>query len=66
MAPPARERLPITVYVCEGCGARGLGRQRCGRCGTPMRKIGLGGPCPHCDEPVGVTELLNQEVALKD
>jgi hypothetical protein len=27
-----------------------------------MRKIGLGGPCPHCDEPVAVTELLDQEV----
>ena len=35
-------------------------------CGTFMRKLGLGGPCPHCDEPVAVTELLDQEVMLKD
>ena len=27
-----------------------------------MRKIGLGGECPSCDEPVAVTELLSQEV----
>ena len=31
-----------------------------------MRKLGLGGPCPHCDEPVAVTELLDQEVVTKD
>jgi hypothetical protein len=64
--PPARPRRPITVYECEGCGARVLGQQRCGECGTFMRKVGLGGPCPHCDEPVAVTELLDQEVVLRD
>ena len=31
-----------------------------------MRKLGLGGPCPHCDEPVAVVELLDQEVVLRD
>jgi hypothetical protein len=34
-------------------------------CGTFMHKLGLGGPCPHCDEPVAVTELQDEEVALK-
>lgn len=66
VASPSRGRLPITVYACAGCGARALGRQRCGQCGSPMRKVGLGGACPHCNEPVGVTELLNQEVVLED
>jgi len=64
--PPARPRRPITVYECEGCGARAIGQQRCEECGTFMRKLGLGGPCPHCDEPVAVTELLDQEVVLSN
>jgi hypothetical protein len=64
--PPARPRRPITVYECEGCGARAVGQQRCEECGTFMRKLGLGGPCPHCDEPVAVTELLDQEVVLSN
>ena len=64
--PPARPRRPITVYECDGCGARAVGLQRCEECGTFMRKLGLGGPCPHCDEPVAVTELLDQEVVLGD
>ena len=34
--------------------------------GTFMRKIGLGGPCPHCDTPVSVTELLDQEVVPRN
>jgi hypothetical protein len=60
--PPARPRRPITVYQCDSCGTRAVGQQRCDECGTFMHKIGLGGPCPHCDEPVAVTELLDQEV----
>ena len=64
--PPARPHRPITVYECDGCGARAVGRQRCEDCGTFMRKLGLGGPGPHCDEPVAVTELLDQEVVPRD
>jgi len=66
LLPPARPRRPITVYECQGCGARAVGQQRCEECGTFMRKLGLGGPCPHCDEPVAVTELLDQEVVLSN
>ena len=46
--PPARPRRPITVYECDGCGTRSVGVQRCEECGTFMRKVGLGGACPHC------------------
>lgn len=60
--PAARPRRPITVYECDTCGARALGQQRCADCATFMRKIGLGGECPSCAEPVAVTELLDQEV----
>jgi hypothetical protein len=60
--PPARPRKPITVYECDTCGTRALGEQRCDPCGTFMRRIGLGGHCPHCDEPVAITDLLDKEV----
>lgn len=63
---PARPRRPITVYECDGCGARSLGDQRCGDCSTFMRRIGVGGECPCCDEPVALAELLAGEVLGTD
>lgn len=60
--PKARPRKPITIYECDSCGNRSLGEQRCPDCSTFMRKIGLGGECPSCSEPIAVTELLAQEV----
>ena len=65
MAVPAgRSRVSMTVYECDGCGVRAVGEQRCEACSTFMRRVGLGGPCPGCDEPVTVAELLGQEVGL--
>jgi len=58
--PAARPRRPITIYECGHCGARALGEQRCDDCSTFMRRIGYGGNCPCCDEPVAITELLHQ------
>lgn len=29
-----------------------------------MRRIGLGGSCPTCDEPVAVVDLLGEEVIV--
>lgn len=60
--PKVQPRRPITVYECDGCGARELGEQRCEECRTFMRRVGLGGLCPCCDEAVAVNELLGQEV----
>ena len=60
--PAARPRREHTVYECPGCGQRLLGEQRCPDCATFARRIGPGGPCPHCDEPVAITDLT-QEVA---
>ncbi|MGH9286161.1 MAG: hypothetical protein ACRD0M_10905, partial [Acidimicrobiales bacterium] len=62
VVPPAQPRRPITVYECDGCGARAVGEQRCADCSTFMRRIGIGGSCPHCDEAVAVSELLGEEV----
>src|SRR6266851_1357577 len=35
-----------------------IGRQRCQDCGTFCRRIGPGGPCPHCDEPIAIKDLI--------
>ena len=46
---PGRPAPPgFTVYECPGCGERQLGEQRCETCRTFTRRIGVGGPCPHC------------------
>ncbi len=51
-------RRPHTVYECDACGLRALGEQRCEDCGTFMRRIGFGGPCPSCGDPVAAGELI--------
>ena len=53
-------RLPRTtiVYQCPACEARFLGQQRCDECGAFGRRLGPGGPCPHCDEAVAISDLL--------
>jgi rRNA maturation protein Nop10 len=56
--PTGQPRRPYTVYQCDSCGARTLGEQRCDDCGTFMRRAGLGGLCPCCDEPITVEEIL--------
>jgi len=48
VVPKAQPRRPVTVYECDGCGARAVGEQRCEECRTFMRRIGIGGLCPHC------------------
>ena len=55
---PARLPRPGTVYECPACGTRLLGEQRCADCGVFCRRIGPGGACPHCDDPVAVVDLL--------
>lgn len=60
--PTARPRREITVYECPDCGERQLGEQRCEDCGTFTRRVGIGGPCPNCDGPVAISDLLDQAV----
>lgn len=61
--PAAPARREHTVYECPECEQRLYGQQRCQDCGIFARKIGPGGPCPHCDEPVAIQDLI-QEVAI--
>jgi len=57
-AVPPRSIQAATVYACPSCEARFLGQQRCPDCGLFCRRLGPGGLCPHCDEPVALTDLL--------
>jgi hypothetical protein len=59
--PPPRPRRPVTIYECGSCGHRALGEQRCESCSTFMRRVGTGGCCPACDEPITIAELTGQE-----
>lgn len=56
--PPPTHRRHTSIYECTSCGTRQLGEQRCADCGLFGTRIGAGGSCPHCEEPVVVEELL--------
>jgi hypothetical protein len=66
VVPKAQPRRPITIYECDTCGARALGDQRCEECRTFMRKVGIGGTCPHCDEPVALADLVGPDLITTD
>jgi hypothetical protein len=65
----AKQQAPVepvvaradVVYACPTCEARYLGEQRCPDCNTWCRRLGPGGLCPCCDEPVAITDLLAPE-----
>ncbi len=64
-APTVVEPLPAprpakahTVYECPACDTRYFGDQRCDDCNTWCRRLGPGGLCPCCDEPITLDELL--------
>ena len=57
--PAHQPRSSRTIYQCTNCDTRALGEQRCNDCGTFMNRLGLGGLCPCCDEPITIDELLN-------
>ena len=48
---------PVIVYECTTCQRRYLDERRCQDCNLYCQRIGPGGPCPHCDEPVAHTDL---------
>jgi hypothetical protein len=50
---------PTTVYECDSCGTRALGEQYCEECHMFMRRVGPGGPCPHCDELVALQDIIS-------
>ena len=58
---PSDRRGPkaTAIYQCPTCDIRLLGQQRCPDCNTFCTRLGAGGLCPCCDEPVTLDELLN-------
>lgn len=57
---PVTGRRAVTVYQCPHCDTRYLGQQWCHDCHTPCNRLDLGGLCPHCDEPVAITDITGQ------
>lgn len=47
-------------YECPDCEQRYLDERRCPDRQLFCRRVGSGGPCPHCDEPVAVTDLVEE------
>lgn len=73
LAPPAlddvsadlRRRQALvahTIYECPSCETRLLGERRCPDCHLFCRRLGIGGPCPGCDDLVLIAEILDREV----
>jgi ssDNA-binding Zn-finger/Zn-ribbon topoisomerase 1 len=61
MLPPRGAPQATVVYECPRCEGRLLGQQRCPDCHVFCRRIGPGGRCPACDEPVAIAELTTPE-----
>ncbi|MDQ3664851.1 MAG: hypothetical protein M3353_09385 [Actinomycetota bacterium] len=45
------------VYECPDCEQRLLDERRCPDCQLFCRRVDRGGNCPHCGEPVAITDL---------
>jgi hypothetical protein len=60
VVPPRANRRAITVYLCTECDNRQLGQQWCHDCNRPCARIDIGGLCPHCDEPVAISDITSQ------
>jgi hypothetical protein len=58
VVPPHRSRREATIYQCPSCEARYLGNQRCSDCNVFCQRIGPGGLCPECAEPIAIADLL--------
>jgi len=54
---PVGGRRAATVYECSECETRTLGTQRCADCNRFGVRVGLGGLCPCCEEPVALVDL---------
>jgi hypothetical protein len=58
--PPRVPRRDVTVYECPGCDTRSLGQQWCPDCNRPAVRVDLGGLCPHCDQPITISDITDQ------
>jgi transposase len=58
--PRGVSRRDITVYQCADCDTRVLAEQWCHDCHRPRTRVDYGAPCPHCDEPVTIGDIVEQ------
>jgi hypothetical protein len=63
--PPATHRRDSTIYQCPTCDTRQLAQQWCHDCNRPCARVDRGGLCPHCEEPVTISDLLDQPSASR-
>ena len=59
---PIKAARHATIDTCPDCQTRYLGTQRCPDCNTFCTSLGPGAPCPHCDEPVAINDLITNEI----
>ena len=59
VVPQGIRRRDVTIYQCPTCETRYHGEQWCHDCNQPCTRVGLGGSCPHCSEPVAISDLLD-------
>lgn len=57
---PCRTHTLDVLYECSSCGERLLNEQRCQACSRFARRLGVAVACPACDEPLLLSELLEQ------
>ena len=62
--PPPRQRT-TSVYECPVCSQRYLGEQRCTDCNVFCRRLGAGGECPHCGDPVTITDITPKDQSAR-
>jgi hypothetical protein len=60
VVPPRTPRRANSVYQCHTCDTRHLGQQWCPDCHRPCSRIDFGAPCPHCDEPITISDITDQ------
>lgn len=59
VVPQGIRRRDVTIYACPTCETRYHGEQWCHDCNQPCTRVGLGGLCPHCAEPVAISDLID-------
>ena len=54
---PTRPLTEATIYECGQCEQRYHAQQWCHDCNRPCTRVGPGGLCPHCGDPVALQDL---------
>ena len=67
VSPDPNAPIPLewqAVNECHECQRRFLG-PRCPACLLPGNRLGLGGPCPHCQQPLLLTDLASNDPDIR-